>query len=167
MGTFILFPLLWNIDIYWYWQSNINVAISHTVRIVIIHKFFASPGLKLHQAIVEAVSDVSGICVPCSFFADSTAEGCTVKLKNDQHSFVFNISRFNNEEGKLDCFPVPQAGVYSVYTYETNYGVHICDEHQNITLRQSESEYINQSQRFTDTMNIAIYNNPLQVHWVM
>ena len=36
----------------------------------------------LHQAIVKAVPGVSGICATCSFFADSTAKGCVIELKN-------------------------------------------------------------------------------------
>ena len=56
---------------------------------------------------------------------------------NDQHSYVFNIS---HPKHKLECFPVPDAGVYSVYAYETQPGIHTCTELHNITVRKSESE---------------------------
>ena len=68
---------------------------------------------------VEAVSDLSEICASCSFTNDSTARGCTVELQNDEFTFVFNMSRQSSEElTLLECFPVPEAGAFSVFVYE-------------------------------------------------
>ena len=83
---------------------------------------------------------MSGICAHCSFFEDSTAEGCAIELNDENYSFVFSIFRHNNEEHKLECFPVPEAGVYSVYTYETQLGIHSCIELHNVTITKPESE---------------------------
>ena len=78
----------------------------------------------MYQAKVEAVSDESGICASCSFTNDSTARGCTVELQNDEFTFVFNVSRQSSEElGLVDqeCFPVTQAGAFSVFVYEVKH----------------------------------------------
>lgn len=60
------------------------------------------------------------MCASCSFTNDSIAEGCSVELQNDEHTFIFNMSRQSNEElALLECFLVPEAGVFSVYVYES------------------------------------------------
>ena len=42
-----------------------------------------------------------------------------MKLQNDEFTFVFNMSRQSSEElTLLECFPVPEAGVFSVSVYE-------------------------------------------------
>ena len=59
------------------------------------------------------------VCACCSFTNDSTARGCTVELQNDEFTFVFNMSRQSSEElTLLECFPVPEAGVFSVSVKE-------------------------------------------------
>ena len=55
---------------------------------------------------------------------------------------MFNISHHNNEEYELECFLVPEAGVYSVYAYETQFGIHTCTELRNVTIRKSESKNV-------------------------
>ena len=64
---------------------------------------------------------VSGICLSCTFFADSTADGCTAHLQNDMNSFDFDIIRYTNDV--FNCFPVHQAGEYCVFVYEIQQGV--------------------------------------------
>ena len=73
----------------------------------------------LCKTTVEAVSDVSEICASCSFTNDSTARGCTVELQNIELTFAFNLFRQSSEElTLLECFAVPEAGVFSVFVYE-------------------------------------------------
>ena len=74
--------------------------------------------LTIYQAVVEAVSELF-ICASCSFFTDSFADGCTIELQSNQYKFVFNMSRQNSQKSALlECFSVPEAGVYSVSVYE-------------------------------------------------
>ena len=103
------------------------------------------PALTLYESRVEAVSDLSspGVCASCSFFTDSTAEGCAIELKSDQYSFTFNMSRHNGELVLLECFPVPEAGVFSVYVYEVQYGeiqTHVYNELHDVIIKKTESE---------------------------
>ena len=81
--------------------------------------------LMMYEASVNSISELSkpGVCLSCTFFTDSTADGCAVKLENDEHTFYFNTSRHNDEELiVLECFSVQEAGVYNVYVYEIQYG---------------------------------------------
>ena len=79
--------------------------------------------LTLIHVIVKATSDPGGVCVSCSFPSDSTAEGCAIQLQNDEHTFSFNLSRQSHEELiLLECFTVPEAGVFSVLLYEVELG---------------------------------------------
>jgi hypothetical protein len=73
----------------------------------------------LSHAVVSTVSglSVAGVCAACTFTNDSTARGCTIELHNDEHTFVFNMSR-QSKQALLECFPVPEAGVFSVSVYE-------------------------------------------------
>ena len=73
----------------------------------------------MYEAIVEPLSDESGICASCSFTNDSTARGCTVELLNDEFTFVFNMSRQSSEDP--ECFPVLEAGVFNVSVYEVQH----------------------------------------------
>ena len=57
------------------------------------------------------------MCASCSFTNDSTARSCAIELLNDEHKFVFNMSR-ETKLALLECFPVPEAGVFSVSVYE-------------------------------------------------
>ena len=59
----------------------------------------------------------AGVCGACSFTNDSTARSCTIEFHNDEHMFVFNMSR-DSKLALLECFPVPEAGVFSVSVYE-------------------------------------------------
>ena len=80
-------------------------------------------GSTLSHAAVSTVDDISEprVCASCSFTNDSTARGCTVKLQNDEFAFVINMSRQSSEElTLLECFPVPEAGVFSVFVYEVD-----------------------------------------------
>ena len=74
--------------------------------------------LTIYQAVVEAVSELF-ICASCSFFTDSIADGCAIELQSNQYKFVFIMSRQTSHESSLlECFSVPQPGVYSVSVYE-------------------------------------------------
>ena len=80
-------------------------------------------GSTLSHAAVSIVDDISElrVCASCSFTNDSTARGCTVELQNDEFTFVFNMSRQSSEDREpllLECFPVPETGVFSVSVYE-------------------------------------------------
>ena len=49
--------------------------------------------------------------------------GCAIELHNNKSRFVFNMSRQNHYElTLLECFSVPEAGVYSVSVYEIQHG---------------------------------------------
>ena len=53
------------------------------------------------------------------FINNSRGIGCAVELLNEKSRFVFNMSRKNSHESSLlECFSVPQPGVYSVAVYE-------------------------------------------------
>ena len=74
---------------------------------------------------------------------DSTAEGCAIELRSNQHSFTFNMSRHNGELVLLECFPVPEAGVFSVYTYEVQYGeiqTHVYNKLHDVIIKKTDSE---------------------------
>ena len=83
-----------------------------------------------------------GICAFCTFFIDSTAEGCAIKLQNKKHTFAFNMSRqSSNELELLECFLVSEAGRFSVYVYEIQLGgvmEHTKKELPNVTITNSE-----------------------------
>ena len=77
---------------------------------------------------MEAVSELF-ICASCSFFANflfdgcAIADGCTIELQSIQYKYIFNMSRPNSHElTLLECFSVPEAGVYSVSVYEIQHG---------------------------------------------
>ena len=85
---------------------------------------YISAGSTLSHAAVSRVDDISEprVCASCSFTNDSTARGCTVELQNDEFTFVFNMSRQSSEElTLLECFPIPEAGVFSVSVYEVQH----------------------------------------------
>ena len=45
--------------------------------------------------------------------------GCAIELKNDDNTFLFNISHTTSQQPTLlECFSVPAVGVYSVVVYE-------------------------------------------------
>ena len=102
--------------------------------------------LTIFEAAVEVISELlePGICLSCSFSSDSTADGCTVKMENEKHVFVFNATRSNNNDDNLvllECFSVPEGGEYSVSVHEIHYGVvqeHVCTQVNNITLSITE-----------------------------
>ena len=49
--------------------------------------------------------------------------GCAIELHNDKNRFVFNISHKKSHDlTLLECFSVPEAGVYSVSVYEIQHG---------------------------------------------
>ena len=84
--------------------------------------------MTIFEAAVEVISELlkPGICLSCSFFSDSTAGGCTIKMENDKHVFAFNTTRSNNNDDNLvllECFSVPEGGEYSVSVHEIHYGV--------------------------------------------
>ena len=71
---------------------------------------------------MEAVNELF-ICASCSFFPGAIADGCTIELQNNQYKFVFNMTHWNSQKlALLECFSVPEAGVYSVSVYEIQHG---------------------------------------------
>ena len=70
------------------------------------------------------------------------AEGCSVKLQNDIHTFVFNITYHdNNSLVLLECFSVEEAGEYSVHVYEIQNGdvmEYTSQQLDNIVISESE-----------------------------
>ena len=102
----------------------------------------------MYQAIAKNVSQLSepGICLSCTFFVNSTADGCAMRLENDQHTFVFNTFRRDDEDlALLECFPVPETGVFHVHVYEIQLGEiqeHTSRQLDNIVIiEKAESEY--------------------------
>ena len=83
--------------------------------------WYTTSGSTLSHAAVSTVDDISElrVCASCSFTNGSTARGCSVELQNDEFTFVFNMSRQSREDlTLLECFLVPEAGVFSVSVYE-------------------------------------------------
>ena len=84
-----------------------------------------------------------GICLSCTFSICSTAEGCAVRLENDDNIFTFETSR-HNDNGLVsawECFSVQETGIFSVHVYEIQHGEvqeHISREFDNI-LKQKVS----------------------------
>ena len=79
------------------------------------------PDHTMPEATVKAITELSqqGVCMSCTFFADSPAEGCGIELQNEQFTFIFNSTRLSERDlVLLQCFSVPQAGEYGVYMYE-------------------------------------------------
>ena len=105
--------------------------------------------LTMYQAIVVAVSELF-ICASCSFFADflfngcAIADGCTIELQSNQYKYIFNMSRQNGHElTLLECFSVPESGVYSVSVYEIQHGGTVGHKVQNlpqITIGEDSTE---------------------------
>ena len=93
----------------------------------------------LTDAVVEAMSDYSGICAACYFTTNSVAVGCAIALKNDENTIFFNISHSNVKDRiELKCFSAPEAGEFSVFVYELQgdgtFG-HDVIKLQNVTVR--------------------------------
>ncbi|CAI8042629.1 hypothetical protein GBAR_LOCUS23637 [Geodia barretti] len=101
--------------------------------------------LTLIEAAVKVISKLlkPGICLSCSFFSDSTADGCAIIMKNNKHAYVFKATRSNNNDDNialLESFSVPEGGEYSVSVHEIHYGVlqeHVCTQ-VNVTVSITE-----------------------------
>ena len=104
--------------------------------------------LMMYEASVNSISEPSkpGVCLSCTFLAGSCADGCAVKLENDEHTFYFNTYRHNDEELiVLECFSVQEAGVYNVYVYEIQYGQvqeYTQSKLDNVVIGKTQSEVI-------------------------
>ena len=104
--------------------------------------------LVFYDATVKKSEKQQEICVTCisisPVFENTNPEGCSVKLQNDIHTFVFNITRHNNNSlVLLECFSVEEAGEYSVHVYEIQNGEIIeytSQKLDNIVI--SESEFV-------------------------
>ena len=116
----------------------------------------------MYEASVVTVS--SSLCLSCNFLPGSCADGCAVKLENDEHTFYFNTSRHNDEELiVLECFSVQEAGVYNVYVYEIQY-----DQVQEYISRQLENVTIHQeTEQSQDNDGIYIYNHIIMANTSM
>ena len=75
------------------------------------------PGPSLIGA--DVVSVAGGICGSCQFTIDSTAEGCAIKLYNDEHTYHFNVSyQTPRDTSLLKCFEVSTPGLFHVEVRE-------------------------------------------------
>ena len=101
--------------------------------------------LTIFEAAVKVISKLlkPGICLSCSFFSDSTADGCAIIMKKNKHAYVFKATRSNNNDDNialLESFSVPEGGEYSVSVHEIHYGVlqeHVCTQ-VNVTVSITE-----------------------------
>ena len=128
---------------------------------------FSEAFLTISGLTVKVISELSkpGICLSCTFLANSTADGCAVKMENDKHTFVFNVTQNNNSEDKpvlLECFPVPEAGEYSASVHEIHYGVvqeHVSTQVNNITV--SKGRVLHKLVSIATLYNITNYSKLL------
>ena len=111
-----------------------------------------STELPMYEASVVSVSEQlsePGICLSCAFFSDSTADGCAVRLQNDEHTFVFNTSRQNDEDlVLLECFPVEEEGTFTVTVFE----IQSETVHENI--RQQLHDIIEITEEMTESKTL-------------
>ena len=118
---------------------------------------YTSSGSTLSHAAVSTVDDISEphVCASCSFTDDSTARGCTVELQNDEFTFVFNMSRQSSEElTLLECFLVPEAGVFSVSVKEIQHDSLV----GNNVLRLPDVSVGSNTDRNTQSVGIGTYD---------
>ena len=87
------------------------------------------------------VSDVGGICASCSIPAHFDTDSCAIELKNDQHSYLFNISRRNNPNWNVSQYQKKESTVFMHMRWSLEC-THDCTELSNITIRESESESV-------------------------
>jgi hypothetical protein len=82
---------------------------------------------QLNNVVIENTSPIQadvrtmsgGICASCYFSRYLTLSGCAIRLHSDKHTYNFNMPRQSIEDlALLECFPVPQAGVFHVVVYE-------------------------------------------------
>ena len=84
----------------------------------------------MYGATIIKSAETQEFCFTCSFLIspleyciNEFAEGCSLKLQNDMHTFVFNITRHDdNSLVLLECFSVEEAGEYSAHIYEIQNG---------------------------------------------
>ena len=82
----------------------------------------------MYDAIVKSIDKKQELCLSCAFLISPilesfAADGCSVRLQSDSHTFVFNITRHNDEDlVLLECFSVLEPGEYSVHVYEIQNG---------------------------------------------
>ena len=92
----------------------------------------------------EKQQEVCFACISVSPIVENTdAKGCSVKLQNDIHTFVFNITRYDDNYSVvlLECFSVQEAGEYSVHVYEIQNGdvlEYTSQQLDNIVISESE-----------------------------
>ena len=125
-------------------DSKVITIVHEKKKCTLLIIFYRLPNMlsiRIHKIYYISSSDISSNCASCSFFDDSTAEGCAIELSGDNYSFLFSIFHHNNEKHKLECFPVPEAGVYSAYTYEKQFGIHSCMELHSVTIIKPEGDY--------------------------
>ena len=120
----------------------------------------------LSHVAVSTVDDISEprVCASCSFTNGSTARGCSVELQNDEFTFVFNMSRQSSEElTLLECFPVPEAGVFSVSVYEVELNGSV---RQNVWRLQDITTVCNvenSTESITKGINSFVYCRPVRI----
>ena len=84
--------------------------------------------LFMYDAVVKSIDKKQELCLSCAFLIfpileSFAADGCSLKLQSESHTFVFNITRHNDKDlVLLECFSVPEPGEYSVHVYEIHNG---------------------------------------------
>ena len=84
----------------------------------------------MYDATIIKSAETQEFCFTCSFLIspleyciNKFAEGCSLKLQNGIHTFVFNITRHDdNSLVLLECFSVEEAGEYIAHIYEIQNG---------------------------------------------
>ena len=112
--------------------------------IIIVNLFL---GLIFYDATVKKSEKQQEFCFACisvsPVFENTHAEGCSVKLQSDMHTFFFNITQHDESSVVLlDCFSVQEAGEYSVHVYEIQNGEimeYPSQKLENIVISKSES----------------------------
>ena len=117
----------------------------HSVACLNIVNLFLE--LIVYAATVKKTEKQQEVCFACiSLFENADPEGCSVKLQNDVHTFVLNITRHNNSSlVLLECFSVPEAGDYSVHVYEIQNGgiiEYTSQQLDNIVISESKCVYV-------------------------
>ena len=89
---------------------------------------FSFSELFMYDAVVKSIDKKQELCLSCAFLISPilesfAADGCSVKLQSDSHTFVLYITRHNDKDlVLLECFSVPEPGEYSVHVYEIHNG---------------------------------------------
>ena len=116
---------------------------------------------------MSTVLSVAGVCGACTFTNDSTARSCTIELHNDEHTFLFNMSR-DSKQALLECFPVPEAGVFSVSVYEVlqdgSVGQKVWRLPDITISAENTSQSVREGKTLLYIIKISFVNNYVEIH---